>query len=288
MKNLELQYLLEGLDVDVSGHWSTWGFNKFPINSYEFAKLEEYRDRVVLAYYLYNLIGLEHARRLLANAPKDARILDAGGGTGRKAIPLALDGFTNIDVVDLAPAWLDLAKEKAAVAGVEDALSFNEGNILSLENIEDSTYDFVISLGGPVSYCGSPDQALVTLTRVLVPGGRLLADGIHGKLGYMRGTATSGQLKELERLLGYEEDRKRSLTDCPGLFPEELEEMAQKAGLSEIKVGSEFGFIPKDDILVGDDLERWCKAVIDLEMTFVQDPRFLGASGLVLRGRKAI
>ena len=286
MKELELQYLLEGLDVDVSGHWSTWGFSKFPIKSYEFAKLEEYRDRVVLAYHLYNLIGLEHARRLLANAPKDARILDAGGGTGRKAIPLALDGFTNIHVVDLAPAWLQLAKEKAAVAGLEDALTFSEGDILSLEKIEDNTYDFVISLGGPVSYCGSPAQALATLSRVLVPGGSLVADGIHGKLGCLRMTATSGQLKELEGLLGYVEDKKRSLIDCPGLFPEELEEMALKAGLSEIKVGSEFAFIPKDDIRVGDDLARWCKTVIDLEMTYVDDPRFLGAAGLVLRCRK--
>ncbi|MCP4592868.1 MAG: hypothetical protein GY842_19200, partial [bacterium] len=96
-------YLLDGLSVDTSGCWTEWDWKQAGAwESYDFARLEEYRDAVVVAYRLYNRIGLEHVRRMLDGAPHDARLLDAGGGTGRKAIPLALDGFTNITMLDVA------------------------------------------------------------------------------------------------------------------------------------------------------------------------------------------
>ena len=98
-------HLIEGLPVDTSGHWMEWEWDRTsPGTSYDRARLEEYRDSVIVAYRLYNRIGLEHIRRMLAAAPHDAGLLDAGGGTGRKAIPLAQDGFTDITVLDIVEA----------------------------------------------------------------------------------------------------------------------------------------------------------------------------------------
>ena len=106
--------LLQGLEVDTSGHWREWDWRRVgSFTTYDHARLQEYRDSVVVAYRLYNRIGLEHLRRMLAGASHDVRLLDAGGGTGRKAIPLAQEGFTDITVLDHAPEWLRLADEKA-------------------------------------------------------------------------------------------------------------------------------------------------------------------------------
>ena len=58
-------YLIEGLSVDTSGLWEQWEWSKTsPWTSYDCARLEEYRDSVIIAYRLYNRIGLEHARQV--------------------------------------------------------------------------------------------------------------------------------------------------------------------------------------------------------------------------------
>ncbi len=50
--------------------------------------------------------------------PPPARILDAGGGTGAFAIPLARVGY-NVTVVDQSADWLEYARSKADAAGVD-------------------------------------------------------------------------------------------------------------------------------------------------------------------------
>ena len=288
MTEMKVEELLEGLDVDVTKHWTKWGFSKYPIKSYEFAKLEEYRDRTILAYHLYNRIGLEHIYRLLEGAPKDCKILDAGGGTGRKSIPLALAGFTNITLVDWAPGWLRLAKEKAELASVASFIDMQEDNIRSLSSLEDNSFDFVFAMGGSAFYSGSTLEALKAMTRVLKPGGTLLADGIHGRLGMLHILPQMGDLDGLEKLAAIKETPLdlEARTNNPGLFPEELEDYGRQAGLSETNVGSEFAFIPKDDILVDEKLKRWERVILELEMNYWQDIRFLAFSGLMIVGKK--
>jgi len=46
---------------------------------------------------------------------------------------------------------------------VGSSLTFIEGDIRSLDGLPDGTYDVAISLGGPVSYCGAPAQALAAM-----------------------------------------------------------------------------------------------------------------------------
>ncbi len=289
MKDLKVDKLLADLDVDVAGHWSTWGWNKFPIKSYEFAKLEEYRDRTVLAYHMYNRIGLEHVNRILQDAPKDCLILDAGGGTGRKAIPLALAGYSNITLLDWAPGWLQLAKEKAEIAEVTSSIKFCEDDIRTMDSLPDNSFDYVISMGGAAFYCGSTANALKAMSRVLKPGGTLIADGIHGRLGSLHLLPQLGQLEALEKLVAVRETPRelKASTNNPGLFPEELEAYGKEAGLTNVRVGSEFVFSPKDTLLVDDKLPRWEKVVLELEMTYWSDPRFLGFSGLMIIGEKS-
>ena len=53
--------------------------------------------------------------------PAPLRVLDAGGGDGRDAVQLALDGH-EVTVLDTAPEMLALARAAAAAAGVGDRL----------------------------------------------------------------------------------------------------------------------------------------------------------------------
>lgn len=277
-------HLIAGLDLDTSGHWTRWDWARVaPRTSYAHACLEEFRDSVVVAYRLYNLIGLAHARDLLADTPRDAAILDAGGGTGRKAIPLAQEGFTNITVLELAAEWLRLAREKAQAAGVVDRLTFREGTVLNLASVGDGSVDHVLALGGVVSYCGAPERALAELSRVLAPGGSLLADGIHGRLGTLRLLASWGNLDALERLARHEVP----IGDgTPLLAPDELAALATEAGLEDVAVLSQFMFVPDDSLRLGPDTERWERVVLTLERRYCLDPRFQGVAGLALRARK--
>jgi len=276
-------HLIEGLSVDTSGHWMQWEWDRTsPWTSYNRARLEEYRDSVIVAYRFYNRIGLEHIRQMLAAVPHDARLLDAGGGTGRKAIPLAQDGFTDITVLDIAPEWLRLADEKARKAGVRDRLKLVEGDILNMDDFEDDSFDHVFAAGGVVSYCGNPQKALCEMARVLKPGGELLADGIHGRLGSMRYAARFGNLEALEELAHPSDVPLRT----PALLPEELEDLAHQAGLTDVRVGAEFIFQPDDELRIGPETERWEKIILELEMRYYDDPRFLGTAGLMLRATK--
>ncbi len=272
-------YLLDGLSVDTSGRWTEWDWGEAGTwESYDFARLEEYRDSVVVAYRLYNSIGLAHLRRVLDSVPHDARLLDAGGGTGRKAIPLALDGFTDITVLDIAPEWLRLADEKARKAGVRDSLKLIEGDVCDMHAFPDGAFDYVFALGGVVSYCGDPTAAIREMARVLKPGGELLADGIHSRIATMRYAARQGNLDLLEKL-AYSAD---VTLRTPVLLPEELEALAHQARLADARVWAEFMFEMDDEIRVGPDSERWERVVLELEMRYYDDARFFGGAALML------
>ncbi|MCP4540803.1 MAG: methyltransferase domain-containing protein [Chloroflexi bacterium] len=276
-------HLLDGLSIDTSGPWQEWDWGQVgPWTSYDCARLEEYRDSVIVAYRLYNRIGLEHLRRMLDDAPHDARLLDAGGGTGRKAIPLAQDGFTDITLLDYAPEWLRLADEKAQEANVRDKLKLINGDVCDMCDFPDDSFDHVFALGGVVSYCGNPAAAIREMTRVLAPGGGLLADGIHSRFATMRYAARVGNLKALEELTWPSGAPAR----IPIVLPEELETFALQAGLIDVRVWSEFIFEMDNEIRLGPNTEQWEKVILELEMRHYDDPRFLGSAPLMLYATK--
>ncbi|HWM03842.1 MAG TPA: class I SAM-dependent methyltransferase [Actinophytocola sp.] len=100
------------------------------------------------------------------------RALDLGCGPGRNALHLAAAGFT-VDAVDLAPAAIDWATERAGAAGAGDRIRFHLGDAFTLADLS-GPYDLIYDSGclhhlpphRRVSY-----RAL--LDRSLAPGGHL-------------------------------------------------------------------------------------------------------------------
>jgi ubiquinone/menaquinone biosynthesis C-methylase UbiE len=150
---------------------------------------EQYRQSVELFTKRFNANGFD----LSWFAGK--RCLDAGTGSGRYAVAMAMHGADVIGC-DISEAGLMTAKERAA--GIPN-LRFQKGSVLDLP-FENASFDFVCS-AGVLHHTPSIERGLDELTRVLRPGGRLflLLYGAGG-LRWMLVRA----LRPLVKELGYE------------------------------------------------------------------------------------
>ena len=119
--------------------------------------------------------SMELLDRLLP--PPPARLLDAGGGPGTYAAPLARRGY-RVHLVDPVPLHVEQARQ---AAGADPAAGFTAalGDARQLQ-VPDESQDAVM-LFGPLYHlteAAHRGQALGEARRVLRPGGRLLAMAI--------------------------------------------------------------------------------------------------------------
>ena len=115
------------------------------------------------------------AARLVGCKP-GARILDAGCGTGRHALPLARVGYR---VVAFDRSALLLAAGRRAAGGARWP-RFVRGCYTSLP-FGTGRFDAILSLGTALGYLGDhgDQRALCEFRRVLMPGGRLVIETLH-------------------------------------------------------------------------------------------------------------
>jgi ubiquinone/menaquinone biosynthesis C-methylase UbiE len=95
---------------------------------------------------------------------KNAKILDAAGGTGRIAIPLAKMGY-RVTLCDISKAMLKVAKQKLQREDLTDKVQIAECNVHKLR-YADETFDFIICWDGLI-------EASKELIRVTKKGGTL-------------------------------------------------------------------------------------------------------------------
>ncbi len=98
----------------------------------------------------------------------DGRVLEVGVGTGLN-LPLYPSGVT-LTGVDLSPAMLEIARQRATQLGL--AADLREADAQALP-FPDASFDTVVCT---LSLCAIPDDraAIAEMWRVLRPGGRLL------------------------------------------------------------------------------------------------------------------
>jgi demethylmenaquinone methyltransferase/2-methoxy-6-polyprenyl-1,4-benzoquinol methylase len=114
-------------------------------------------------------------RRLVERTglPRGGRVLDACAGTGDVAFAFAKYADpSEVIGVDLSRAMLEIAREKALRKKLDRLVRFVEGDVLALP-FEDGRFDAVSIAFGLRNL---PDYAvgIAEMTRVLVPGGRLV------------------------------------------------------------------------------------------------------------------
>ena len=103
-------------------------------------------------------------------------VLDLGCGSGRYAIECATEGASRVVGIDIAPRMLELARSLAAEMGVADRCTFQQNDVLGLD--EPSKFDVIFAIG-LFDYIRDPAPALrkmrdLTAGRAIISFPRLL------------------------------------------------------------------------------------------------------------------
>jgi SAM-dependent methyltransferase len=122
---------------------------------------EQYRDSVELFRSRFVANGFD------LGWFEGKRCLDAGTGSGRYAVAMALHGAEVIGC-DISQTGLAVARERADAI---PNLTFKQGSVLDLP-FADASFDFVCC-AGVLHHTPSIERGLDELTRVLRPGGKL-------------------------------------------------------------------------------------------------------------------
>ena len=124
-------------------------------------------------------------------------IVDAGGGTGGSAVPLAGQGHT-VTVIDPSPDSLAAAQRRAAEMSVQlRAVQGDVGDLAAV--IGDQGADLVLC-HSVLEYVDSPEAAMTTVASVLRPGGAVSVLAASAVAAVIH-RALAGRFDEAQRLL---------------------------------------------------------------------------------------
>ena len=154
-------------------------------------------------------------------------VIDAGGGTGGFAVPLAVLGHS-VTVVDPNPDSLAAAQRRAAERDVR--ISAVQGEAAGLDSVVGEQAADLIICHSVLEYVDSPADALAAIARVLRPGGTVsvLASGVVAGVLHR---ALTGRFDEARALL--ERDRQGMPGDGPRWFTQPgLTALIEGAGLT--------------------------------------------------------
>ena len=113
--------------------------------------------------------GEELVHRL--GVTKELKVLDLGCGDGTTALPAARLGAEVLGV-DIASNLVEAGNRRAKEAGLTN-VSFQEGDASDLGELDDHTFDLVVSIFGAM-FAPRPFDVAKEMVRVARPGGRIV------------------------------------------------------------------------------------------------------------------
>jgi len=223
--------------------------------------------------------------------PPAARVLDCGGGPGRYAIELARQGH-RVTLFDLSPQCLELARAKAAEAGVTLA-ALDQGNATDLSRYGAASFDAVL-LMGPLYHLLHEDErgrALREARRVLRPGGWLFA-AFNTRYAAIRYSAVHDVMwvpQEPERVkmlldTGVLPGRRSGPLEFAAYYahPGEVRPLLEGQGFAVISLLGVEGLISMIEEQVNELSDDAWQAWVDLNYGVAADPAILGCVGHLL------
>jgi SAM-dependent methyltransferase len=102
---------------------------------------------------------------------KGLKVLDLGCGDGTTAIPEARAG-ADVLGVDIAKNLVEAGNKRAKQLGLTNC-RFQEGDASNLEDLQDQTFDLVVSIFGAM-FAPKPFDVAKEMVRVTRPGGRIV------------------------------------------------------------------------------------------------------------------
>jgi ubiquinone/menaquinone biosynthesis C-methylase UbiE len=213
---------------------------------------------------------------------KDAKILDAAGGTGRITLPLARMGYS-VTLCDISPAMLDVARWKLVKETVSDKVIILECDVSNLQ-FADESFDFVLCWDGMV-------EAAKELVRVTKKGGRLsifLANKWRRAIDrFSEDPASTLALIEPRSDHIYHDEEKQR-----GLSPDEAREFFEAEGIRVVDIYAVCGWldllpIPREVLKSRSWDGELFRQVTEMVLRLSKEPSVKGMSRhLVLYGEK--
>jgi SAM-dependent methyltransferase len=199
-------------------------------------------------------------------------ILDAGGGTGNFAVPLAELGHL-VTVVDPSPDALAALERRAAEVGVTERVRAVQGDAAGLLDVVEVDCADVVLCHGVLEMVDDPADALATAARALRPGGvaSVLAANRNAAVW---ASAVTGHFAEARRALEDEHGRRSDTDPVRRRFaPAELTHLLTGAGF---EVGAIHGIRVFADLVPGAmDAEAGAlEALLELEAATAEQPAF--------------
>jgi ubiquinone/menaquinone biosynthesis C-methylase UbiE len=213
---------------------------------------------------------------------KNAKILDAAGGTGRITLPLAKMGYS-ITLCDISPRMLDVAKQKMLREGVYDKVKILECDIRKL-NFADESFDFVLCWDGAM-------EAAKELIRVTKNGGRisvfLVNKWVHAVDDFYK--HPDSNLALIESTPSYV---KHHGENCRTVSPEEARNLFEAEEIRVLDIYAVCGWmdalgIPEKVLNSRDWDQKFFKQTTEMVLKLSKEPSVKGMSKhLVLYGEK--
>jgi ubiquinone/menaquinone biosynthesis C-methylase UbiE len=213
---------------------------------------------------------------------KDAKILDAAGGTGRITLPLAKMGYS-VTLCDISFGMLNVARQKLLKEGVLDKVEILECDVCKL-NFADESFDFVLCWNGMV-------EAAKELIRVTKKGGKIsifLVNKFGSAISRFREDPDSAlALLRSETNYVYDEEEKYTAVSI-----EEARKLFENEGIKVIEIYAVCGMwnwlgISEEILKSFNWDEKFFRQVAEMLLRLSQEPTAKGISRhLVLYGEK--
>jgi S-adenosylmethionine-dependent methyltransferase len=157
-------------------------------------------------------------------------VLDAGGGTGGFAVPLA-DAGHRVVVVDPSPDSLAALQRRAAERGLADRVVGLQGDLADLPGLVEPASADLLLCHSVLEVVDDPAEALTATAGVLRPGGRLSLL-VANRAAVVLARALAGHPDEAARALHDPAGRWGPADGVARRFsPDELSELVRAAGL---------------------------------------------------------
>lgn len=237
---------------------------------------EDYDKKYDVPYFkkLYDKVTWGYIEPYL---PKKGVALDAGGGTGKWAIPMAEMGL-RVVLYDLSPEMLRIAERKIVERGLKDLIQTVQGDICDM-GFPDESFDFILAEGDPISYCSDPWKAVRELARVLKPG-RYICVGVDSLFSVIRHVVNlDGDLDEAFRILREGRFYAESWGfHCWAFTPKTLRNLFKSANLTVVKIIGKTVLYTRMAMPLLEDPEK-AEKLLKLELMLCEEESIVGYGG---------
>lgn len=215
--------------------------------------------------------------RATAAGRSSLEVVDAGGGTGNFAVPIAELGH-RVTVVDASPDSLAALERRAAEARVSDRIRALQGDAASLPDLVGLESADLVLCHSVLEFVDEPAAVLTAVAAILRPGAALsvLAANRHA---VVLAKAVSGHVAEAQAALVDPAGRWGAADPVPRRFTlDELRDLLAAAGF---RTAAAHGIRVFADLVPGalTDDPAGFDALLELETTAAEHPAFRALAG---------